>query len=66
MIVKDQWLYDYKARVNSGSDIICDMLEGNESVDTDIDFELYATMANSYVLYCLEIKRTTHISATRS
>ena len=31
---------DYMARVNSGSDIICDMLEGNESVVTDIDFEL--------------------------
>ena len=31
---------DYMARVNSGSDIICDMLEGNEWDVTDIDFEL--------------------------
>ena len=40
--VKHQWLYDYMVRVNSGSDIICDVLEGNESVVTDIDFELQA------------------------
>ena len=32
--------YDYMVRVNSGSDIISDMLEGNESVVTDTDFEL--------------------------
>ena len=55
---------NYMARVNSGSNIICDMLEENESNDVATSPANWLKyISNFYVLHCLEIKRTIHISA---
>ena len=45
---------------------ICDMIKGNESDVGNIDFELQAKRGDKFLcLYCFELQRIVHISATR-